>query len=203
MNTGWVSRMRRFVADDGRSERCELCAAALESVHRHVIDLSSRRLLCACESCARASEAGGLFRAVVPKTVALADFTLPDELWERMQIPIGLAFLMESGEDRRPLAVYPSPAGGIESVLSEHAWSALAAANPILFDMTPDVEALLVDRRDARRYFRVSIDRCYALIGLVRARWEGLSGGAGLWDDVERFLSSLGEAPEQGTCAHG
>lgn len=208
MNSGWVSRMRRFVVDDGRVERCEICAAVLDRVHRHIMDLSARRILCACDSCARdscarASAAGGVFRAIAPKTIALADFTLPDALWERMQIPIDLAFLLESGEDRRPLAVYPSPAGGIESVLSEDAWSALAAANPILFDMTPDVEALLVDRRDRRRYFRVSIDRCYALTGLMRARWEGLSGGPALWDEVERFIVSLSEAPEQGTLAHG
>lgn len=203
MTIGWVSRMRRFVADDGGAERCELCGAALGAVHRHAMDLSSRRMLCACDSCLRAAAAGGPLRAIAPTTIALGDFTLPDDLWERLQIPIGLAFLLESGEERRPLAVYPSPAGAIESVLSEDAWSALAAANPILFDMTPDVEALLIDRRDARRYFRVSIDRCYALTGLMRARWQGLSGGAALWDEVERFFVSLNEAPQRGVLAHG
>ncbi|MBY6242552.1 DUF5947 family protein [Methylosinus sp. Sm6] len=202
MTIGWVSRIRRFVADDGRAERCELCGAALDAAHRHVMEPHSRRILCACEACIRAS-AGGPLRVIVPATLALADFTLPDDLWDSLQIPIDLAFLLESGEERRPLAIYPSPAGGIESVLSEDAWSALAAANPILFDMTPDVEALLVDRRGAGRYFRVSIDRCYALIGLVRARWEGLSGGARLWDEVERFFASLSEAPEQGLFVHG
>jgi hypothetical protein len=202
MSVGWAARMRRFVADDGGAERCELCGAALDAIHRHVMDLPGRRILCACDSCLRAS-AGGPFRAIAPTTVALDDFTLPDDLWDRLQIPIGLAFLLESGEERRPLAVYPSPAGAIESVLSEEAWSALAAANPILFDMRPDVEALLVDRRGARRYFRVSIDRCYALVGLVRARWEGFSGGAALWDEVERFFVSLSEAPQRGIFAHG
>jgi hypothetical protein len=203
MTIGWVSKMRRFVADDGRAERCDLCAAALETIHRHVMELSSRRILCACDACIRVAASGATFRAIVPTTIALADFALPDDLWDRLQIPIGLAFLLESGADRRPLAIYPSPAGAIESVLGEDAWSALAAANPILFDMTPDVEALLVDRRGPRRYFRVSIDRCYALIGIVRARWVGLSGGVAVWDEVERFVVSLSEAPERGTFAHG
>lgn len=203
MGVGWAARLRRFVADDGGDEYCELCAAMLGPIHRHMLEPASRRILCACESCIRAA-AGGRFRAIVPRTIALEDFTLSDDVWNALQIPIGLAFLLESGEERRPLAVYPSPAGAVESVMSDEAWGALAKANPMLLDMTPDVEALLVDRvGEARRYFLVSIDRCYALTGLIRARWEGLSGGSAVWAEVERFFVALKEAPQQGAFLHG
>jgi hypothetical protein len=204
MNVGWVSRLRRFVADDGRDERCDLCAEAIGAAHRHLIELSTRRILCACEACGGTAAGSARFRAIVPTTIALDDFALDDSLWDALQIPIGLAFLLESGEDRRPLAVYPSPAGGIESAIAEELWSRLQTANPALFDMTPDVEALLIHRMGAaRRYYRVSIDRCYALTGLVRSRWEGLSGGAAVRREIERFFAALDDAPSQGTFVHG
>jgi hypothetical protein len=204
MSVGWVSRLRRFVADDGCDERCDICAASIDATHRHLIELSTRRILCACESCGRSAAESARLRAIVPTTIALDDFALPDSLWDALQIPIGLAFLLESGEDRRPLAVYPSPAGGVESAIDEEVWSALQAANPALFGITPDVEALLIHRTGAaRQYYRVSIDRCYALTGLVRARWEGLSGGAALRREIERFFAALNDSPNQGTFVHG
>jgi hypothetical protein len=80
----------------------------------------------------------------------------------------------------------------MESALSVQAWNSLLKANPSLADMEPDVEALLVNRtKSARDYYRVSIDRCYALVGLIRTRWRGLSGGADVWDDIRDFFASL------------
>ena len=61
-------------------------------------------------------------------------------------------------------------------------------------DLEPDVEALLVNRIDgAREYYRVPIDRCFALVGLIRTRWRGLSGGAEAWQAIHEFFAGLRE----------
>lgn len=191
----WVSRLRRFVMEESGVERCDICAAAIPAEHRHLTELSNRRLLCACDSCARSLGESERFRLVPPKTEALDDFQLTDLQWEALQLPIDMAFLFKSTRDGRPVAVYPGPAGGMESAMSAEAWSRLAAANPALVEMKPDVEALLINRTmGSREYYCVSIDRCYALIGLIRKRWSGLSGGADVWDAIHRFFSSLKSA---------
>ncbi len=188
----WVSKLRRFVSEAVGVERCDICAAALSDRHEHLTELSSRRLLCACDSCVRMLGDSERFRLVVPKTIALDDFRLADSEWAALQLPIDLAFLFKSTREGRPVAIYPGPAGGLESALSAEAWSRLAIANPVLEEMTPDVEALLINRTvGSREYYRVSIDRCYALVGLIRRQWSGLSGGAEVWDAIRRFFSSL------------
>ena len=44
------------------------------------------------------------------------------------------------------VALYPSPAGATECELDLEAWDELVAANPVLDDLEPDVEALIVNR---------------------------------------------------------
>jgi hypothetical protein len=62
----------------------------------------------------------------------------------------------------------------------------------VLSGLEPDVEALLVNRsRGARQYFVVPIEDCYALVGVIRTRWRGLTGGREVWEEVERFFESL------------
>ena len=63
------------------------------------------------------------------------------------------------------------------------------AANPVLAELEPDVEALLVNRaRGAREHWLVPIDDCYALVGLIRTRWRGLSGGEEVWREIDAFF---------------
>ena len=91
------------------------------------------------------------------------------------------------------VAVYPSPAGPLESPVDTAAWGALVTDNPVLGDLAPDVEALLVNRvNGADDAFRCSLDRCYHLIGLVRAHWTGMTGGPELWKAVEAYFARLG-----------
>ena len=73
----------------------------------------------------------------------------------------------------------------------------LPGTTPILNQLKPDVEALLVNRvghahglRDAE-YYIAPIDECYKLVGLIRANWKGLSGGAEVWTEVSRFFKEL------------
>ena len=57
--------------------------------------------------------------------------------------------------------------------------------------LEPDVEALLVNRiGEARECYRVGIDECYKLVGLIRTHWRGLSGGQAVWDEIGRFFAA-------------
>ncbi len=79
------------------------------------------------------------------------------------------------------------------------AWQALADDNPVLRDLEPDVEALLVNRvGETRDYYRVGIDECYKLVGLIRTHWRGLSGGTAVWEEIGRFFAGLKERPAGG-----
>jgi hypothetical protein len=122
----------------------------------------------------------------------LSDFRLTDPQWEELHLPINLAFFFHSTRAGRVVAVYPSPAGGTESLLTLEAWQQLEEANPVLCELEPDVEALLVNRLgSAREHYRVPIDACYRLVGLIRSGWRGLSGGSEVWEEIGRFFSSL------------
>ncbi len=62
----------------------------------------------------------------------------------------------------------------------------------MLTELEPDVEALLVNRvGQAREFFRVPIDECYRLVGIIRSNWRGLSGGAEVWTAIEAFRAGL------------
>ena len=77
------------------------------------------------------------------------------------------------------VAMFPSPAGrdGVRAATST-AWEALVAANPSLERLEADVEALIVNRMaDPPQYAIAPIDDCYGLVGLIKARWDGISGG--------------------------
>jgi hypothetical protein len=69
----------------------------------------------------------------------------------------------------------------------------------VLFEMEADVEALLVNRIGHARgftdpeYYMVPIDECFKLVGLIRSRWSGLSGGTEVWREIGQFFSDLKE----------
>jgi Family of unknown function (DUF5947) len=124
----------------------------------------------------------------------LENFHMTDAEWDAFGIPIGLAFFVHSTPDKRIVAFYPGPAGPTESLLDLQAWVKLVANNPLLAELEPDSEALLVNRvRNAREYFQAPIDRCYALVGLIRAKWRGLSGGDEVWKAIDGFFAELRE----------
>ena len=134
----------------------------------------------------------GDYRPTGNRTVWLPDLDLPDELWASFQIPIGLAFFMRSTVSGGVVAFYPSPAGATESELDLEAWGELVARNPMLEDLDPDAEALVANRlSDPPQYVIAPIDECYRLVGLIKMRWEGISGGAGVGEAVTRFFDDL------------
>jgi hypothetical protein len=177
-------------------ETCELCGEPIPPEHRHLMDLRSRELMCACRACSllfdRRAAGANHYRLVPDRRLALEDFDLGDALWEELRLPVEMAFFFRNSAEGRVVAYYPSPMGPTESLLGLTAWDELEAANPILRTMEPDVEALLVNRaRGARQQWLVPIDECYALIGLIRTRWRGLTGGREVWEEIGRYFGAL------------
>jgi Family of unknown function (DUF5947) len=182
----------------GPEERCELCAEPIAAEHRHLLDLQSRRLLCACRACTilfdRSGAGGGHYRLVPDRVRLLDGLELDDMTWQTFEIPVDMAFFFHSSAAGRVVAFYPSPLGATESLLNLDAWEEVVAANPLLAELETDVEALLVDRaRGKREYWLVPVDRCYELVGLVRVNWKGFSGGTEVWEALDRFFDKLRE----------
>jgi Family of unknown function (DUF5947) len=183
-------------APEAAPARCELCSAPIAADHRHLLQLADRELLCICRACAllfdRDAASEGRYRLVPDRRLRLDGLELSDVAWEELRLPVDIAFFFHSSAARRVQAFYPSPMGPTESLLPLDAWAGLEAANPILGEMAPDVEALLVHRaRGARRQWIVPIDECYALVGLIRTRWRGFTGGADVWEALSRFFDEL------------
>jgi hypothetical protein len=193
---GAFAALRRLVRPRAPAERCELCSADLPPEHAHLVEPASRKLLCSCEACAIlfSGTQSARYRRVPRRVEYLLDFRMADAQWEDLHIPISLAFFFHSSPATKVVAAYPSPAGATESLLTLEAWRQLEVENPVLRELEPDVEALLVNRMGAaREYFRVPIDACYQLVGLIRSHWRGLSGGAEVWDEIGRFFTGLKE----------
>jgi Family of unknown function (DUF5947) len=189
-----ASAIRPENASGPAAERCEVCNASLPDDHRHLLHLQERRIVCACEACWALHSGDPEYRPAGMRTVWLPEFEFDQELWGLFEIPIGLAFFMRSSVTGGVVAFYPSPAGATESELSLDAWDALVRRNPILDELEPDAEALVVNRLSKPPgYAIVPIDQCYALVGLIKSRWEGISGGTALEQAVPRFFEALRE----------
>jgi Family of unknown function (DUF5947) len=198
--SGSLLRLARQAADerDEELERCDLCSEPIPAEHRHLLDLSSRELLCACTACRllferpAAGGAGAHYRLVPDRRLALEDFVMDDLTWARLRIPVEMAFFLYSSETERVQALYPGPMGATESQLELDTWDDLVRDNPVLESLEPDVEALLVNRaRGARMHFIAPIDDCYRLAGLIRTRWRGLTGGEEVWREIDTFFKEV------------
>jgi hypothetical protein len=189
--------VRRTAAEqEAVVERCELCGDPIPADHRHLLDLTSRELMCACRACKilfdSGAAGGGHYKLVPDRRLRITDFELDDVAWEELRVPVDMAFFFHQSDAGRVVAYYPSPAGPTESLLELDAWEEIERANPLLTRLEEDVEALLVNRsRGARQYFLVPIEDCYALVGLIRTRWRGLTGGREVWEEIEGFFEGL------------
>jgi hypothetical protein len=177
-------------------ERCELCNAPIDPDHRHLLDLQSRDLLCACRACSllfdRPVAGGDHFKLVPDRVTSLEQFDLPDYAWERLQIPVDIAFFFHDSAEGGTVAFYPSPMGPTQCQLGLEAWAEIEAANPVLAGIAVDVEALLVNRaHGARRQWLVPIGECYRLVAAIRVHWKGLSGGKEVWGEIDDFFAAL------------
>ena len=195
------SRLRQLAEAPRAVERCDMCSRELAGEHDHLLEPSARRLSCVCAACAVlfTGETGTRFRRVPRRVRELTDFRMTDGQWESLRLPINLAFFFRSTPLERVVAAYPSPAGATESTLLLETWEEIERENPILLEMEPDVEALLVNRVGHARgaapaeYFLVPADQCYRLVGLIRTKWTGLSGGSEVWGEIARFMHEMQE----------
>ncbi|MGH3636278.1 MAG: DUF5947 family protein [Mycobacterium sp.] len=184
-------------------EVCEMCGEPIAGTHGHVASLSECRLMCSCRACyllfTQQGAGARRLRAVPDRYRAVADFAFTQEQWDDLAIPVDLVFLFQRSDpddangSRRVVACYPSPLGATESELDLGAWLEVGAANPVLADVDPDVEAVLVRRLGDSDFccLVVPIDACYELVGLVRQHWAGFHGGDEVWLRIDAFFAGL------------
>ena len=160
-----------------------------------------RQIVCVCESCWALRSGDAEFR---PDRAAARcgsrTSSCPRSSGPQFRIPIGLAFFMHSTRHRtaswRCTRARP---GATESELHFETWSRLVAMNPVLRDLEPDAEALIVNRMSDPPAFAIApIDRCYMLVGLIKASLGGhlgrRRGGAG---DRGATSTSCGRWPRE------
>ena len=180
-------------------EHCELCSAGLAREHPHLVEVATRQILCACDACSLLFDGTEKtrYKRVSRYAQYLTRFEITDGQWESLFIPINMAFFFRSSLEGRVIALYPSPAGAVESLLPLEAWNEIAEGSEAVRDLRPDIEALLVNRVGHARgmsraeYFIAPIDECYKLVGLLRTHWKGLSGGTEVWTEIGRFFTQL------------
>jgi hypothetical protein len=191
--------LRQFARKRKVEERCEMCSLELDEEHQHLVEPANRKLICACEACAILFEgqSSTKYKRVPREVRYLQDFQLTDAQWDGLMVPIEMAFFFKSSPVGKMIALYPSPAGPTESLLSLDTWSDIVHMNPVLSEMQDDVSALLVNRvghvrgASPAEYYLVPIDECYKLVGLIRTHWRGFSGGTEVWREIGAFFTSL------------
>ncbi len=188
-----LATLRRWRQAQPAAERCELCGADIAPEHEHLFEPEARQVLCACHACGVLFDSRNLkFRRIPRRVCRLEGFRCDDAQWARLNLPIDLAFLFTSTQNKRLTALYPSPAGAVEAAPSDEVWQELIAANPELPAIEPDVEALLVNRiNGANDWYLAPIDECFKLVGVIRGHWRGLSGGTRVWGEIDRFFQEL------------
>lgn len=188
-----LSALRRFASARPAAERCELCGTGLNPEHQHLLDRKSRQAACACDACAIlfCNQQGSKFLRIPRRILRLEGFCFTDLQWEAMMLPIHLAFFLRQAGGETT-AMYPSPAGAMESLIALPKWEELFGSSGVLSRVEPEVEALLVNRiGDRAMHFIVPIDACYQLIGVIRTKWRGLSGGAEVWQAIADYFAGL------------
>lgn len=178
-------------------ERCEMCAEPIADAHPHVVNLSSRSLLCTCRGCYLLftdQHATLRYRSVPDRYLRFPGVELEQSTWDALEIPVGLAFFFRNSEMDRTVAFYPGPAGAAESELPMGAWDELVAANPQLSQLVPDVEALIVRAPGRERAgfecLLVPVDFCYELVGELRIVWHGFDGGQEARNLIDSFFAT-------------
>lgn len=194
-----ISKLRKIATPPAEKEieRCNFCGTVLPEDHRHLVDLSAMKFMCTCEMCMITQAENGAYKPLPQRSLRLEGFNMSDQLWSDFLIPVNMAFFVVSAKRNGTVAYYPAPTGATESKLKMESWNNLAELNLILNTLTPDLEALLINRLDdVGEYYIVPIDSCYKLIGMIRIAWKGIFGGTEVNDTIRQFFSELKETSE-------
>ena len=189
MKRGTIAAVRAFAAKPPLAEeRCDFCGHALAESHAHVVDASGAPR-CACQACALLfpERRDAQYRRLESHAEKLATEVCTQEQWAALGVPVGLAWLFRDGRDGHVRVQYPGAAGAVEARLDP-------ASTPALATLKPGVEAFLVrDFHAQRECWRVSIDHCWRLAGLLRKHWRGFDGGAEVHARVGAFFKGLAD----------
>lgn len=196
VSSSLISKLRKIASPlpEEEVERCNFCGAILPADHRHLVDLSATKFMCTCEMCMITMAENGSYKPLPQRHLELQGFNMSDALWSDFLIPVNMAFFVLSSSRNGAVAYYPAPTGATESKLKMEAWNQLVQLNPILNDLTPDLEALIVNRLGTTgQYYILPIDSCYKLIGMIRISWKGIFGGPEVNNIINKFFSELKE----------
>ena len=200
--------------DDGE-EHCEFCATGIPSGHGHVADLEQSSLACACRACyllftaspgrlgprpgsgtpgASPRRGSALPLGPGPLPAATRPGRCPPLEWDELQIPVGLAFFLNSSERGAWAAstrARPAPPNAPWTWPRGSAWRprirCWARRNPT---WRPCCCAATADASEAE-YFIVPIDVCYELAGRMRMLWKGFDGGSEARASIDEFLAGV------------
>jgi hypothetical protein len=215
-----ITGLRRFAVPPGTAtgragtaaaDRCEMCGERVPERHAHLVDTERRSIGCACTACGLLFTGPGRRYRTVPDRVRNDPAApLTGAEWAGLGIPVGIAFFFVNSALGHVVASYPSPAGVTECELDLAGWDRLAAAHPLLREVAPDVEAILVVAGSPRlagaaagssgasgggagrvESFLIPIDECYSLAGALRLHWRGFDGGAEAQRILTDFLADI------------
>ena len=179
----------------GAADRAIYAAPLAPEHQRHLIDPANHKLVCACRrlcACSSAAERDGPTAHVPRRGQRSGDFRLTDEPWDE-PVPAHRSgvflFQFAGGAGGRHVSrARPGPPNRCCRSRPGRTWKKTIRPGCL----EPDVEALLVNRLGAARgVFPVPIDECYGLVGLIRTRWRGLSGGTEVWRGIGEFFEDL------------
>ncbi|HKJ89394.1 MAG TPA: DUF5947 family protein [Gammaproteobacteria bacterium] len=200
LGPGWAARLGLFRRGEAVTLACELCGAPMARAHPHLLDTREDEVVCACPACAEhaGNRPRSHYRPLPSQAEVLSRLEVTGADWAALEVPIGLAFFLRREAGAPVVALYPGPTGLTESHPDPESWAGIETRNPGLRDMAPGTEAAVISMLDDRpRAFRLPADRCYALAGEIRSRWDGLGGGAGTWARVRGFLDQLDREVER------
>ena len=108
-----AERFGLFASLPAPEPRGALCSVQPEigPGHQHLLELATRKLVCACDACAILFDSQGQakYRRVPRRVRFLPDFRMTDSHWEGLMMPINMAFFFKSTPQERMVAMYPSP----------------------------------------------------------------------------------------------
>jgi hypothetical protein len=115
-------------------ESCEMCSEPIPPEHRHLLNVSTREIMCVCRPCSilfdKEAASEGKYRLVPERRLLLEDFEMSDVQWASLRIPVDMAFFFYSTPVERVAAFYPSPMGPTESLLDLGHWEELESPQP-------------------------------------------------------------------------
>jgi len=157
---------------------CEVCGGAIGSNHDHAADLTGRHLLCVCRPCHLGLNDTGRYRSLPEHVEQIADLAEQPGWWIDLALPVELVFFIRSAATGALTAFYPGAAGVVESTL---------AVEELPVSVADDVEAILVRNSARFEAWRLPVDRCYELAGLLKHGPRGVPAVA----KTKAFFDSL------------